>query len=143
RDEYFAGVRAVMVEPVTAALESMLAEVNANAAQLQPSAAPDSPAAAAPAPAAPGSGQYQSVSATSVADAYNALKTYLMLGDKTHAEPGHLNDQLTRYWRTWLEANRGNMPREQMIRSAERLLTFHLSKVADPAWPQMTLKLSL
>ncbi|SFB84665.1 type VI secretion system membrane subunit TssM [Massilia yuzhufengensis] len=140
RDEYFAGVRAVMVEPVTAALEAMLAEVNANAFQLAPTAAPDAAPAAAPAPA----GQpYQSVSATSVADAYNALKTYLMLGDKSHAEPGHLNDQLTRYWRTWLDANRGNMPREQMIRSAERLLTFHLSQVNDPAWPQMTLKLSL
>ncbi|VXA92196.1 type VI secretion system membrane subunit TssM [Massilia sp. 9I] len=145
RDEYFAGVRAVMVEPVTASLESMLAEVNANAAQLQPSTSPDAASAhlvSAPA-AAPAAGQYQSVSATSVADAYNALKTYLMLGDKSRAEPGHLNDQLTRYWRTWLEANRGNMPREQMIRSAERLLTFHLSRVEDPAWPQMTLKLSL
>jgi len=147
RDEYFAGVRAVMVEPVTSSLEAMLAEVNANAAQLQPSA-PDAATvhlASAPAPGAapPGNGQYQSVSATSVADAYNALKTYLMLGDKTYAEPGHLNDQLTRYWRTWLDANRGNMPREQMIRSAERLLTFHLSQVNDPAWPQMTLKLSL
>ncbi|MEX5744453.1 type VI secretion system membrane subunit TssM [Massilia sp. X63] len=150
RDEYFAGVRAVMVEPVTAALEAMLAEVNANASQLTP-ATPDAASAhlvsaqgsPAGAPAQPGSGQYQSVSATSVADAYNALKTYLMLGDKSHAEPGHLNDQLTRYWRTWLEANRGNMPREQMIRSAERLLTFHLSQVNDPAWPQMTLKLSL
>lgn len=144
RDEYFAGVRAVMVEPVTASLETMLAEVNANAAQLQPAASPDSASAhLVSAPAAPASGQYQSVSATSVADAYNALKTYLMLGDKSRAEPGHLNDQLTRYWRTWLEANRGNMPREQMIRSAERLLTFHLSQVQDPAWPQMTLKLSL
>lgn len=146
RDEYFAGVRAVMVEPVTASLESMLAEVNANAAQLTPSATPDAASAhlvsAQASPPAAG-GQYQSVSATSVADAYNALKTYLMLGDKRHAEPGHLNDQLTRYWRTWLEANRGNMPREQMIRSAERLLTFHLSQVNDPAWPQMTLKLSL
>jgi type VI secretion system protein ImpL len=142
RDEYFAGVRAVMVEPVTSALESMLAEVNANAAQLTPAAAPDS-AAAQPAAQPHGSGQYQSVSATSVADAYNALKTYLMLGDKSHAEPGHLNDQLTRYWRTWLDANRGAMPREQMIRSAERLLTFHLSQIQDPAWPQMTLKLGL
>ncbi|NNG23376.1 type VI secretion system membrane subunit TssM [Telluria aromaticivorans] len=147
RDEYFAGVRAVMVEPVTTSLEAMLAEVNANAAQLAPVAQLDGPAAGAPATAgqtAPAAGQpYQSVSATSVADAYNALKTYLMLGDKNHAEPGHLNDQLTRYWRTWLEANRGNMPREQMIRSAERLLTFHLSQINDQAWPQMTLKLGL
>ena len=136
RDEYFAGVRAVMVEPVTAALESMLTEVNNNAAALDPNAqAPTAP----PKPGQP----YQDASPTNVGDAYNALKTYLMLGDKRHAEPGHLNDQLTRYWRGWLDANRGSMPREQMIRSAERLLSFHLDQISDPAWPQMTLKLGL
>jgi type VI secretion system protein ImpL len=136
RDEYFAGVREVMVQPVTAALENMLAEVNANAGSLDPNAH------AAPSAAKPGQ-PYQDVSPTNVADAYNALKTYLMLGDKTRAEPGHLNDQLTRYWRGWLEANRGAMPREQMIRSAERLMTFHLAQIGDQAWPQVTLKLSL
>lgn len=136
RDEYFAGVREVMVQPVTAALENMLTEVNANAAQLDPSA---QPAAAAPKPGQP----YQEVSPTNVADAYNALKTYLMLGEKTHAEPGHLNDQLTRYWRGWLEANRGAMPREQMIRSAERMMSFYLAQIHDQAWPQVTLKLGL
>jgi len=135
RDEYFAGVRAVMVEPVAGALETMLAEVNAHAATLDPNAA----AAPASKPGQP----YQEVSPTNVADAYNALKTYLMLGNKSHAEPGHLNDQLTRYWRTWLVANRGAMPHEQMIRSAERLLTFHLSQIEDQAWPQVTLKLGL
>ena len=138
RDEYFAGVRAVMVEPVAAALETMLAEVNANAAALDPNA-DAAPAASTVRPGQP----YQDVSPTNVADAYNALKTYLMLGDKSHAEPGHLNDQLTRYWRTWLEANRGAMPREQMIRSAERLLSFHLAQINDQAWPQVTLKLGL
>ncbi|WP_313705756.1 type VI secretion system membrane subunit TssM [Massilia sp.] len=138
RDEYFAGVRAVMVEPVAAALETMLAEVNANAAALV-SNAEAAPAASTARPGQP----YQDVSPTNVADAYNALKTYLMLGDKSHAEPGHLNDQLTRYWRTWLEANRGAMPREQMIRSAERLLSFHLAQINDQAWPQVTLKLGL
>jgi type VI secretion system protein ImpL len=66
-----------------------------------------------------------------------------MLADKSHAEPGHLNDQLTRYWRGWLEVNRGTMPKEQMIRSAERLLTFVLAHTDDPAWPQVTPKLSL
>jgi type VI secretion system protein ImpL len=134
-DEYFAGVRAVMVQPVTARLEALLAETNANAAQLDPNAR------ATPA-ARPGQ-PYQDVSATNVGDAYNALKTYLMLADKSHSEPGHLNDQLTRYWRGWLEANRGAMPREQMIRSAERLLTFTLAHIDDPAWPQVTPKLSL
>jgi type VI secretion system protein ImpL len=44
RDEYFAGVREVMVLPVAAALESLLAEMNANASQLDPNAQ------AAPAP---------------------------------------------------------------------------------------------
>ncbi|QNA99653.1 type VI secretion system membrane subunit TssM [Massilia sp. Se16.2.3] len=135
RDEYFAGVRAVMVEPVANSLENMLTEVNAHAAELDPNALG--------APSARPGQPYQDVSPTNVADAYNALKTYLMLGDKEHAEPGHLNDQLTRYWRTWLEANRGAMPREQMIRSAERLLSFHLAHIGDQAWPQVTLKLSL
>jgi type VI secretion system protein ImpL len=135
RDEYFAGVREVMVQPVAAALEALLAEMNANASQLDPGTQ------AAPA-AKPGQ-PYQDVSATNVGDAYNALKTYLMLLDKSHAEPGHLNDQLTRYWRVWLQANRGAMPKEQMIRSAERLMTFHLAHINDPAWPQITPKLSL
>jgi len=144
RDEYFAGVRAVMVEPVAAALETMLAEVNANAAALDPNGAAPASQELAAAPTAVKPGQpYQDASPTNVADAYNALKTYLMLGDKRHAEPGHLNDQLTRYWRTWLEANRGAMPREQMIRSAERLLSFHLAQINDQAWPQVTLKLGL
>ena len=135
RDEYFAGVREVMVQPVAGALESLLAEMNANAGQLDP--------AARAAPAAKPGQPYQDVSATNVGDAYNALKTYLMLADKTHAEPGHLNDQLTRFWRGWLEANRGAMPREQMIRSAERQLTFVLAHIDDQAWPQITPKLSL
>jgi type VI secretion system protein ImpL len=135
RDEYFAGVREVMVQPVAGALESLLAEINANASQLDPNAQ------AAPS-AKPGQ-PYQDVSATNVGDAYNALKTYLMLADKSHAEPGHLNDQLTRYWRVWLQAKRGGMAKEQMIRSAERLMTFHLAHIQDPAWPQITPKLSL
>jgi type VI secretion system protein ImpL len=47
RDEYFAGVRETMVLPVAAALESLLAEMNANAAQLDPDARA-TPAAGAP-----------------------------------------------------------------------------------------------
>jgi len=135
RDEYFAGVREVMVLPVAGAIEALLQETNANASQLDPNAK------AAPS-AKPGQ-PYQDVSPTNVGDAYNALKTYLMLADKSHAEPGHLNDQLTRYWRGWLAANRGAMSHEQTIRSAERLLTFVLAHVEDQAWPQVTPKLSL
>ncbi|GAB3435570.1 type VI secretion system membrane subunit TssM [Massilia solisilvae] len=135
RDEYFAGMREVMVMPVAAGLEAMLGEMNANAAQLDPNSQ------ASP-PSVPGQ-PYQDVSPTNVGDAYNALKTYLMLGEKSRAEPGHLNDQLTRYWRVWLEQNRGAMPHEQMVRSAERQMTFYVSQIHDQAWPQITLKLGL
>jgi type VI secretion system protein ImpL len=81
--------------------------------------------------------------AGNVEDSYNALKTYLMLADKPHAETGHLGDQLTRHWRGWLESNRGAMPREQLLRSAEGLLTFYVSQVNDPAWPRIEPKLAL
>ena len=138
RDEYFGGVREVMLQPVAAALEAHLTDMNANAGRLD--AARDG-AATVTAPAR--AGIYQEASATSVTDGYNALKTYLMLADKSHAEPGHLNDQLTRFWRGWLESSRGAMPHEQMVRSAERLLTFHLTQIGDPAWPQLTAKLGL
>ncbi|NBV19610.1 type VI secretion system membrane subunit TssM [Janthinobacterium sp.] len=137
REEYFAGARHVMLDPVAGALEALLAEMNASAEQLQPAArTPQTPVAAR-------TFQYQAASPTNVEDAYNALKTYLMLADKTHAESSHLNDQMTRFWRGWLEDNRGAMPREQMIRSAERLLTFYLAQVGDPSWPRIEQKLAL
>ncbi|GAB2844764.1 type VI secretion system membrane subunit TssM [Pseudoduganella ginsengisoli] len=136
REEYFSGVRAVMLTPVAQALEGFLTE--ANSTDMQPvaanKAAPATPAAAQP---------FKDASPASAEDAYNALKTYLMLGDRTRAEAGHLNDQLTRYWRAWLDANRGAMPREQMIRSAERMISFYLSQVNDTSWPTIDNKLAL
>ncbi|WP_307719279.1 ImcF-related family protein [Pseudoduganella armeniaca] len=138
REEYFAGVREVMVKPVAANLEALLYEMNANAGQLVTPAV--GAQAAAPVTTARA---YADASPTNVEDAYNALKTYLMLADPARAEPGHLNDQLTRFWRGWLEANRGTMAREQLIRSAERLMTFYLAQVGDPSWPRIEQKLAL
>ncbi|MFD2365710.1 type VI secretion system membrane subunit TssM [Pseudoduganella sp. GCM10020061] len=137
RDEFFAGMRDVMVRPVGAALEAHLAAMNAHGDQLDP--ATQERLGAGTQPGQP----YQDGSPTNVADGYNALKTYLMLGDKSHAETGHLHDQLTRFWRGWLHANRGAMPEEQLIRSAEKLLTFHIANVEDPAWPQLQPKIAL
>nr|WP_315207287.1 type VI secretion system membrane subunit TssM [uncultured Albidiferax sp.] len=149
REEYYAGIREVMLNPVVANLESYLAEVNSGADKLQPMSRPPqfagvSATGVADSKPAPGSTQpYQDVSPASVEDAYNALKTYLMLGDKARAESSHLNDQITRFWRGWLESNRGSMPREQMIRSAERLISFSLEQINDPSWPLMDSKLTL
>ncbi|MEO5932009.1 MAG: ImcF-related family protein, partial [Duganella sp.] len=147
REEYFSGVREVMIKPVVENLETLLSEMNAHADELQaPGAAPARPAgdAAAAAPfAGAANRQFQQASAVNVEDAYNALKSYLMLVDKSHAEPGHLNDQLSRYWRVWLENHRAAMPREQMIHSAERLMTFYLAQIVDPSWPRVEPKLAL
>ena len=76
-------------------------------------------------------------------DGYNALKTYLMLASHEHLDAGHLSDQITRFWRAWLEANRGTMSREEMIRSAGRILSFHLAHAGAPAWPAIHTNLSL
>lgn len=153
RREYFAGIQEIMLKPVAASLENLLAETNRRAAELKPAGAAPLVAAlsqdasadteskgAAPDPA---SSSYRAVSPVDVQDAYNALKTYLMLADHEHIEVGHLNDQLTRHWRAWLETNRGAMQREQMIRSAEKLMSFFLSLADDPRFPTIETKLLL
>ena len=135
--EYYAGVRNIMLKPVKENIEAFLAEVNQHADELKPMQPADARDVAAP------SGTYSKASATKVEDGYNALKTYLMLSNRDHVEAGHLSDQITRFWRSWLEANRGTLPRERMIRSAERILSFHLAHANDPAWPTIDTQLAL
>jgi type VI secretion system protein ImpL len=147
--EYYNGVKQIMLDPVAQNLEGFLKDVNAHPEQLAPmTRAPDSGAVPVSAHgsamvATSQGGLYSDASPTNVEDAYNALKTYLMLGDKRHVETAHLTDQVARFWRGWLETNRGNMPRDEMIRSAERMITFYLSRVSDDDWPMIDQNLSL
>ncbi|WP_206951252.1 type VI secretion system membrane subunit TssM [Trinickia acidisoli] len=145
--EYYLGVKQLMLDPVSQNLVSFLKEVNAHPDQLAPlSQPPESGAVPVSAHANNASAQgglYSDASPTNVEDAYNALKTYLMLSDKRHVEAAHLTDQLARFWRGWLETNRGNMSRDEMIRSAERMITFYLSRVSDDDWPMIDANLSL
>ncbi|HJV85041.1 MAG TPA: type VI secretion system membrane subunit TssM [Noviherbaspirillum sp.] len=150
REEYFKGLRQVMLNPVTASLEGFLSEVNKNPPRLEVAVRPSQPPNAASTVAADGSGQsrphqaiYTSLSPSSAEDAYNALKTYLMLADRSHVDTAHLGDQVTRIWRTWLEANRGNAAREQVIRSAEKIIAFYLSQVQEPDFPLIESQLAL
>ena len=132
RREYFAGVSNVMLIPVKDNLEAFLNEVNAQGDRLKPQgAATEGNQAAKP----PRSKQYKDATPSDVEDGYNALKTYLMLSSHDHVDVGHLSDQMTRFWRGWLEANRGTMTREQMIRSAGKVLTFYLEHATHPEWP--------
>lgn len=158
RNEYFSGIREILLKPVVADLESFLAEVNAQAERVKTAASVPAPPAgpetlqnpAAAQAAAPAEtqqtslpGQYKEVSPTSMDDAYNALKTYIMLSSHEHLDSGHLNDQITRFWRTWVENNRGTMPREQAIRQAESVLTFFLAQVGQPDFPIIEPRLAL
>ena len=145
RAEYFQGIRRLMLEPVAQAIEGYLGEVNQHAAQLQPmtrppqSGAPSAtePAEAASAPAMPTAvaSRFVEASATNVEDAYKALKTYLMLAERQRMEASHLTDQITRFWRVWLENNRGSMARERLLRSAENMISFSMANLADPSFP--------
>lgn len=134
RSEFFHGMRQLMLQPVTARLEGYLGEVIANRGQVRMVAA---------AMAVGDDPLYREPSATDAEDAYNALKTYLMLGDRSRVEASHLDDQLTRFWRNWLEANRGSMPREDLLRAAGRLMSTYVALAADPQWPLIEPKFGL
>ncbi|WP_052106830.1 type VI secretion system membrane subunit TssM [Novilysobacter defluvii] len=143
RAEYFHGMRQVMLEPVTARLEDFLAQVVDNRASLR---TPAVPAEGEPGPGADERGEprlYEEASPIDPQDAYNALKAYLMLADPARVEALHLGDQLTRFWRGWLEANRGDMPREEMLRAAGRLMSFHVRQSGEPGWPRTEARYSL
>lgn len=157
KQEYFEGLQAVLLKPASQSMAAYLTEVNGKAAVLKPvsriaevaaTTAPAASGASAPAEStasgAPVSDSgYTKVSSTNVTEAYNALKAYLMLGDRSRLEPGHMSDQLTRFWRTWLEANRGTMRREQMIQSAERIMSFAVQQMSDPTFPELELNVGL
>jgi type VI secretion system protein ImpL len=68
-------------------------------------------------------------------EGYNALKTYLMLENKERMDSAHLSDQIPKYWRAWLEANRGKGNLEEVNRLAERMVAFYVSQAAEPDLP--------
>ena len=133
-EEYFGGMRQVMLAPTVAGIESYLGEVVESGGALSRAA----PQAGGEAPSL-----YQEASPTDADDAYSALKAYLMLGDPARVEQAHLAHQLTRFWRGWLDANRGQMSREDAARAAERLMAFHVARAGEPGWPRIQTRVSL
>jgi len=135
--EYYGGLKQLMLTPVADNLQAFLKEVNAQPDLLRPTSAGGVAAAAAAPPTIHAGGLYAGASPGNAQDAYNALKAYLMLSDKRHVESAHLTDQVSRFWRSWLEANRGDMSRQQMIREAERAIGFYVGRVGDDNWPTL------
>ena len=87
--------------------------------------------------AAPSSQPYSEPAETNPQDAYNALKAYLMLSSPQYRDSSHLSDQITRFWRSWLDLNRGPMPRSEMIQKAEQVLSYAMTLANDPEFPRM------
>jgi len=132
-EEYVHGLRQVMLVPTVAGLERYLGKVVTERMVL--GRAPDAPIEAA--------SLYREASPTNLDDAYSALKAYLMLGNPDHVEPAHLAHQLTMFWRGWLDANRGQMPREEMVRNAERLMRFYVLQAPAGGWLRVETNVSL
>jgi type VI secretion system protein ImpL len=153
RSEYFKGLQQLMLVPVTAALERFLTDVAAGnlkpeagvtlSAKSSTGAVPNALEALSDGRSRQSPTPYQDLSPANPEDAYNALKTYLMLANRDRVDTGHLGDQITRFWRNWLEGNRGNASREQVIRSAEKILSFYLAQAAEPDFPLIENKLAL
>ena len=68
-------------------------------------------------------------------DGYNALKTYLMLKHKEHMEVPHLSDQIPKYWRPWLNDNKGKGSQDEINRLAERIVAFYVSQIGESDLP--------
>jgi type VI secretion system protein ImpL len=148
RAEYFKGLQQVLLQPVASNLEAFLTEVTAHAGKLEvPTRTSQGgivlAATSSDSGMRSGAALYKDAAPTNAEDAYSALKTYLMLGNRDRIEPGHLNDQLTRFWRNWLENNRGNASREQIIRDAEKLISFYLAQANEADLPLIENKLAL
>lgn len=79
--------------------------------------------------------QYLEPSDSNPQDAYNALKAYLMMSNPQYRESSHLSDQVTRFWRSWLDANKGQMPRSEMIQKAEQILSYAMTLSSDTQFP--------
>lgn len=134
-EQWFAGARVVMLAPVQQTLEDYLAAVATHDGGWT---GPPTTSSASSADERPGT-----PAPAAMSQAYNGLKTYLMLADRQRADVSHLYDQLARFWRGWLEANRAGMSRESLARSAESVIAFHLSRAGRPDWPEIQPRQSL
>lgn len=74
-------------------------------------------------------------SASQLESGYNALKAYLMLKDKERMEVAHLSDQIPKYWRPWLESNKGKGNSDEINRLAERIVAFYVSQIGEDDLP--------
>ena len=129
--EYLKGIRQLVLEPSQQNIEQYLQRVKANEAvlkanhanvQIQQASAQQSP-------------QYFEPSDNNPQDAYNALKAYLMMSNPEYMDASHLSDQVTKFWRSWLLANRGAMPQAELTQKAEQVLSYAMTLANQKNFP--------
>ncbi|WP_445114525.1 type VI secretion system membrane subunit TssM [Acinetobacter sp. WZC-1] len=127
--EYLKGIQQIVLSPAQQNIAQYLQRVTGNQEQLKQNHS---------------NVEIRQTAATQVAtepsdnnpqDAYNALKAYLMLSNPQYMDASHLSDQLTRFWRSWLDASRGQMPRGEMIQKAEKVLSYTMTLANDEKFP--------
>ncbi|QIO07596.1 type VI secretion system membrane subunit TssM [Acinetobacter lanii] len=131
KTEYLQGVKQIVLEPSQQNMAQYLQRVKANEATLRSNHVNVEIAQAAARPQQ----NLTEPSETNPQDAYNALKAYLMMSNPKYMEAGHLSDQVTRFWRSWLDSNRGQMPRGEMIQKAEQVLSYSMTLANDQKFP--------
>lgn len=83
----------------------------------------------------PAASSAPAANASDLEQAYNALKTYLMLHVRERMDAPHLANQLPRHWQAWLEARRNGAPSSEVDRIAGRIVAFYLAQIQEPDLP--------
>ncbi|TCB70466.1 type VI secretion system membrane subunit TssM [Acinetobacter sp. ANC 4216] len=129
QSEYLAGIRQLLLQPTQQNIAQYLQRIKTNEATLKANHVNVTINQGVK------NQQYLEPSETNPQDAYNALKAYLMLSNSQYMDSSHLGDQLTRFWRPWLDANRGQVPRGEIIQKAEQILSYSLALANDQKFP--------
>lgn len=127
--EYLKGVRQIVLTPTQQNIAQYLQRVKANEDTLKANHSNVEIKQVA------NKNQYLEPSDSNPQDAYNALKAYLMMSNPQYMDASHLSDQVTRFWRSWLDNNRGQMPRGEMIQKAEQILSYAMTLSSDQQFP--------
>lgn len=129
--EYLKGIQQLVLQPSQQNIEQYLQRVKANEAVLKENHANVQIQQVSTQKTT----QYFEPSETNPQDAYNALKAYLMMSNHQYMDSSHLRDQVTKFWRSWLLANRGSMPQAELTQKAEQVLSYAMTLANQEAFP--------
>lgn len=130
KTEYLNGIKKIILLPTQQNMAEYLQQVNNNADELKNNQNKVQVKSSTVETAKP----YFEPSDHNPQDAYNALKAYIMLGNKQYAEEGHLRDQITRFWRLWLNTNYADNAAE-LTQKTEQILTYATQLITDKSFP--------